>query len=83
MDIELQKYYENRFKMFSETGWNDLLTDIIKIRSTIENVRNCKTGDDLQYKKGQLDIIDWITTLQPVSEQAYNELLNGKENAVV
>lgn len=80
MDKDIQKYYEDRFKMFSEQGWADLITDISKIKEVIENLRSCKGNDDLFYKKGQLDIIDWITTLQPVSEQAYDELLMESEN---
>ncbi|MDX9757102.1 MAG: hypothetical protein RBT52_06330 [Sulfurimonas sp.] len=83
MNIELQKYYENRFQMFSETGWNDLLTDINQIKEVVENLRNCRSNDDLQYKKGQLDIIDWLITLQQVSEKAYTELLNEDDNAPV
>jgi len=75
MNNSLMKYYENRFKVFSEVGWKELLEDINNMKEVIQNLQNCKNGDDLLFKKGQLDILQWILTIQEVSEQAYNELL--------
>lgn len=75
MNKELEKYYENRFNMFSEPGWIDLLVDVNNMKEVIDNLRSCKGSDDLFFKKGQLDILDWLLTIQSVSEQAYDELL--------
>ena len=75
MNKELEKYYENRFKIFSEPGWIDLLVDVKQMKEVIDNLRSCKGSDDLFFKKGQLDILDWLLTIQSASEQAYDELL--------
>jgi len=32
---------------------------------------------DLQLKRGQLDILQWLISLKNVSEQSYEQLLSG------
>ena len=38
MTPELQKYYEDRFNLFSMDGWKDLIEDIDKIIASINNI---------------------------------------------
>jgi hypothetical protein len=71
---ELQKYYEDRFDMFSTQGWIDFITDIEELRKPLFNIKSIKTQDDLQFRKGQIDIIDWVLGLKEISEKAYKDL---------
>ena len=75
MDKELQKYYEDRFTMFTTQGWKDLVVDIEKIKATIkvEDIQDEKT---LFARKGELRIMNWLTSLKEVSEQAHQDLDN-------
>lgn len=74
IDKELQDYYENRFSMMATKGWSDLVEDVTKMKEVVDNLRMCSTQSDLDYRKGQLDIIDWLLGLKSMSEQAFQEL---------
>ena len=78
MAPELQKYYEDRFSMFITAGWLDLMEDIEALTLSLDQVKNIKTLEDLKYKQGQLDILNWISSLKQVSEDAFDELEKGE-----
>jgi hypothetical protein len=74
LDQSLQKYYEDRFNLFSMDGWKDLVEDIDKIIVSINNIATVSDEKDLQFKKGELSILTWLKTLKEASETAYEEL---------
>lgn len=74
IDKELQLYYESRFAMFSTKGWNDLLEDAERMSEAIADINTVKDEKELHFRKGQLDILKWLSTLKQVSEEAYQEL---------
>lgn len=74
MDKELQKYYEERFSMMSSQGWKDLVEDTQNLFDSYNQVGAVATSDQLFYRKGQLDILNWILTLKEVSAKSYEEL---------
>ena len=78
MTPELQKYYEDRFSMMTHQGWRDLLEDIDGMITSLNNVATIQDEKDLQFKKGELSILNWLKTLKQVSEEAY-EGLNEKD----
>jgi hypothetical protein len=71
---ELQKYYEERFSMMTSQGWKDLVEDAQGMYDNYNLVTSISTLDQLQFKKGQLDILNWILTLKDVSAKSYEEL---------
>jgi hypothetical protein len=73
MDKELQQYYEDRFTMFTTTGWKDLIVDIEKIKDTIK-VEDIPDEKTLFARRGELRIMNWLLSLKDVSEQAYKDL---------
>lgn len=74
MTPELQRYYEDRFSMMATPGWADLLEDVDKIISTLQDISTIDGEKDLQFKKGELSILTWLKNLKTVSEQAYEDL---------
>lgn len=80
MTPELQQWYEDQFTLFNCTGYAALLETVSKMRSNYESLRNLKDEDDLRFRKGQLDILDWFTNWQNSVEQNYKDLQN--EDAV-
>lgn len=74
LDKELQKYYEERFSMMSSQGWKDLVEDTQNLFDSYNQVGAVTTSDQLFYRKGQLDILNWILTLKEVSAKSYEEL---------
>jgi hypothetical protein len=77
MDKELQQYYEEQFTMMSGQGWQDLMDDLKKIEDDLGNVRTVKDEQTLNYRLGQLDILDLILNRKRTCEQVYEELNNG------
>jgi hypothetical protein len=58
----------------STKGWADLIEDTEQLKQSYDNLSTIKTVDDLYFRQGQLDIINWILNLKQVSEQAFEEL---------
>ena len=74
MTPDLQKYYEERFSMFSEQGWIDLMEDIDKMLDSLNNISTIEDGNALQFRKGELSILLWVRNLKQISERAYEDL---------
>ena len=77
MTPELQKYYEDRFSMMASTGWTDLVEDATNMFKAVNNLAPVTTETELYYRKGQLDILQWILTLSDSSTISYEQLLSG------
>ena len=74
MNPELQKYYEDRFDLFSRQGWLDLMEDVEAMLDSMNNVSTITDEKSLQFRKGEISILIWLKTLKGVSERAYEDL---------
>jgi len=74
MNPELQKYYEDRFDLFSRQGWLDLMEDVEVMLDSMNNVSTITDEKSLQFRKGEISILIWLKTLKGVSERAYEDL---------
>ena len=74
MNPELQKYYEDRFDLFSRQGWADLMEDVDNMLIPLNNVSTISDEKSLQFRKGEISILIWLKTLKGVSERAYEDL---------
>lgn len=74
MNPELQKYYEERFSMFSQQGWLDLIEDVDKMLESLNNISTIEDGNALQFRKGELSILLWLKNLKQISERAFEDL---------
>ena len=74
MTPELQNYYEDRFSMMASEGWKELLIDIDNMIVSLNNISVIQDEKSLQFKKGELSILNWLKTLKQVSERAYEDL---------
>jgi hypothetical protein len=79
LDKELQEYYEARFDMMSTKGYKDLLIDVERMIDERNNLMATQSLEDLNFRKGQLDVLHWIRTLKKLSEEAW-EQMNNEEN---
>ena len=77
MNKELEQYYEARFDMMSGRGWKDLIDDVQKMFDARNHVLGVQSEQDLFFKKGQLDVLQWILTLKQSSEEVYEQLQSG------
>ena len=74
MDKQLEKYYEERFSTMTTVGWRDFIEDTTNIFNAVNKVAPIQTEQDLFFRKGQLDILQWVISLKESSEQAYEAL---------
>lgn len=72
-DIE---FYERRFDLFALKGWEDLVEDFTNLRQQLQDISHISTEQDLWYKRGQIEMINYLVQLKTLSEQAYEELIN-------
>lgn len=73
MSPELQQYYEDRLSMMSTKAWKQLIEDLLDMRTQYENIRTCDK-DTIEFRRGQVDILDYMIGLRELSETAYEEL---------
>jgi hypothetical protein len=74
MDKELQKYYEDAFSMMSTDGWKDLMEDISQIKNTYDKLSSVTETHPLDFRRGQVDILEWLLGLKGLYEKTYDEL---------
>lgn len=74
MNSELEKYYEERFSLMLTPGWAQLMEDAQIMRDNYANIMSINTAEELQHRKGQLDILDWLLSLKSISELTYADL---------
>lgn len=74
MDKELQKYYEETFNTMSTDGWKYLIEDLKELEANLVNVRTVKDDHTLNYRLGQLDILDLILNRKKTCEDVYEQL---------
>ena len=77
MDKKLQSYYEERFSMMATKGWQDLMEDAEQMFKALNQVMPIQNETELQLKRGQLDILNWVLSLKDSSTQAYEQLMSG------
>ncbi len=55
-------------------GWKQFIEDVQGIFDAVNKVAPIQNEIDLFFRKGQLDILQWLLTLKESSEQAYEAL---------
>lgn len=73
---ELEKYYQERFILFTSQGWKDLIEDIKDMEAATNKISGVSI-DDLRYKQGELAIMNWLLSLEDISKKAYEDLNNA------
>jgi len=79
LEKDLDKYYEDRFDMMATPGWKDLMEDVDKIAIQYNNLFEVTSIEELNFKKGQIDILLWLFNLKDTSERAWEELNAEKD----
>ena len=76
MTVETAQYYDNLLEMFSQEGWNDYIEDLNKMnKALIQNASiDCETNDQWQYRRGQLEILNYILNFESLANNALDTL---------
>ncbi len=74
MDKELAKFYEEAFSMMATVGWQDLMDDLNKVKTNYNDLSTVADTQELYFRKGQLDILNWLLGLKSSYEKTYEDL---------
>lgn len=77
---KLQQYYEARFDMMSTKGWQDLQDDVERYIENTNDLLTTQSLEELNFRKGQLNILHWIRTLKQISEEAWEQIDNEQKD---
>ena len=81
MDKELQNFYENAFSMMSTQGWKDLMEDIERVKNSYDKLSAVTETHPLDFRRGQLDILEWLYGLKGLYEKAYEDIQLQEEES--
>ena len=76
LDPNLQKYYDERLLMMGSQGWKDLMEDMEAMRKATDTLSSVTDEKSLDFRKGELSIINWMLNIRDMSIKAYEELQN-------
>jgi hypothetical protein len=74
MEQSLQKYYEETFSMMSTDGWNLLIEDFEKLKTSLNDLSTVSDTQTLYFRQGQLDILNLVLQRKEACEKVYQEL---------
>lgn len=74
MTPELQRFYDQAFSMMATEGWQDLMEDVKKIADSYDKLSSVTETHSLDFRRGQLDILNWLLGLRSAYEETYEQL---------
>lgn len=84
MDIALRKYYENRIAMMGDVAWKQLVEDVQEMLTVANRLDGIKDEATLHFRRGELNMMRWVLSLEEVSRGAYDELQRqGGDDAAI
>jgi hypothetical protein len=78
VDRETEKYYQNLKDMFRTDGWKVLMDELKNNALQINSVEVTKDNEDLNFRKGQLNILAFILNMESTVEH----YLEGSNDSV-
>ena len=61
---EFELYYNSMMDLFATRGWTNLVSDLTQNFSNINQVHVTKDVEDLNFRKGQLNILGTVINLE-------------------
>jgi hypothetical protein len=74
-DAELQKYYDEVIATMTTPGWKLLMEDVAGMKDTYSSIFSVGPDASLDFRRGQLDILQWLTGHKQFVEAALETLL--------
>ena len=78
---DLSKFYDDAFDMMSTQGWKDLMEDIERVKNSYDKLSAVTETHPLDFRRGQLDILNWLYGLKGLYEKAYEEIQLQEEES--
>jgi hypothetical protein len=73
MDKETEQYYNSLQDIFVMEGWKELMKELSANALNINTVEATRNNDDLNFRKGQLNILAFILNLESTVDHLQKE----------
>lgn len=73
MDKATEKYYDDLQGMFMTDGWKEFMKELSANALQINSVEATKDNEDLYFRKGQLNILSFILSLESTVDHLQKE----------
>jgi hypothetical protein len=73
MDKDTQDYFNNYFDMFATEGWKQLVKETENMGILANSVEATADANDLFFRKGQLQVINGILSLENAVDTAFKQ----------
>lgn len=73
MDKETEKYYQSLKDMFRTDGWKLLMDELKNNALQINSVEATKDNEELNFRKGQLNILAFVLNMESTVEHYMSE----------
>lgn len=79
MDKQMEQDYENLLELFNQQGWGVFNREVIKFFESLRDAAqsDCKTNDEWQYRRGQLDVLNYFSNYEALIKHAYQDAINN------
>ena len=72
-DKELEIYFRQMKELFRTEGWQTLIKDLTEQIPAINSIENTKDSADLNFRKGQLNILGSLLNLEDTTQRGLEE----------
>jgi len=72
---ELELYFRQMNELFRQEGWQNLIKDLTLNLPNIDSIENTKDEKDLNFRKGQLNMIGFLLNLEETTKLGQEESL--------
>jgi len=79
LDPALDKYYQESFSTMTTEGWKYLMEDAERMLATYDKVSSVTETHSLDFRRGQLDLLNWLISRKAVFEDTYEQLQQEME----
>ena len=66
--------------MMATQGWVDLVEDVQIMMDSTDTLAGVDTEQQLQFRKGELSILNWLKNLRDASSEVYDQLQKEEES---
>jgi len=80
-DRDMQAYYEALIAMHATPGWKYLTEDLQKIYDAAQGIEGIDTMEQLNFRRGQIDILKLLAAHPVITAAAYDLLLEEDNGA--
>ena len=78
MEKDAQQYFNDFMDLFASPGWKQFVEEVESMKVLANSVEATADANDLFFRKGQLQVINSILSLEYIVEASYK---NGKDDA--